>query len=247
MNADPRHHPRRCGRGARHRPSSPSARPTTCAGGTPPTRTIGGDRFVRDAGHGQHPHPHHRRAADPWLRPRRHAVRRERVRVAVPAVLGVRRRRGAHLGSAGRGRDAALGHHHVPRGRHDPLPRRGHRRAGRGRHPRPRGPLGVGPAARAVGVPPEHRRRHRPPRAPAARASLARRRSHRRVEHPRRPHHVQRSAVAAAKALADEHGVGLSFHMSPAQLDPDGFIAEFGQRPDGAPRRDRRARRATWR
>lgn len=35
----------------------------------------------------------------------------------------------------------------------------------------------------------------------------------------------------AAKALADEHGVGLSFHMSPAMLDPDGFIAEFGQRP----------------
>ena len=35
----------------------------------------------------------------------------------------------------------------------------------------------------------------------------------------------------AAKALADEHGVGLGFHMSPASLDPDGFIAEFGQRP----------------
>jgi len=35
----------------------------------------------------------------------------------------------------------------------------------------------------------------------------------------------------AAKTLADEHGVGLSFHMSPAQLDPEGFIAEFGQRP----------------
>ena len=35
----------------------------------------------------------------------------------------------------------------------------------------------------------------------------------------------------ASKALADEHGVGLSFHMSPALLDPDGFIAEFGQRP----------------
>lgn len=35
----------------------------------------------------------------------------------------------------------------------------------------------------------------------------------------------------AAKDLADEYGVGLSFHMSPAQLDPDGFIAEFGQRP----------------
>lgn len=35
----------------------------------------------------------------------------------------------------------------------------------------------------------------------------------------------------AARALADEHGVGMSFHMSPAQLDPDGFVAEFGQRP----------------
>ena len=35
----------------------------------------------------------------------------------------------------------------------------------------------------------------------------------------------------AAKALADQHQVGLSFHMSPAQLDPDGFIAQFGQRP----------------
>jgi cytosine/adenosine deaminase-related metal-dependent hydrolase len=35
----------------------------------------------------------------------------------------------------------------------------------------------------------------------------------------------------AAKALADERGVGMSFHMSPAKLDPDGFIAEFGQRP----------------
>ncbi len=35
----------------------------------------------------------------------------------------------------------------------------------------------------------------------------------------------------AARALADEHQVGMSFHMSPATLDPDGFIAEFGQRP----------------
>ncbi len=35
----------------------------------------------------------------------------------------------------------------------------------------------------------------------------------------------------AAKALADEHNVGLGFHMSPATMDPDGFIAEFGQRP----------------
>jgi 5-methylthioadenosine/S-adenosylhomocysteine deaminase len=35
----------------------------------------------------------------------------------------------------------------------------------------------------------------------------------------------------AATALAAEHDVGLSFHMSPAKMDPDGFIAEFGQRP----------------
>jgi 5-methylthioadenosine/S-adenosylhomocysteine deaminase len=35
----------------------------------------------------------------------------------------------------------------------------------------------------------------------------------------------------AARALADEHRVGMSFHMSPAPADPDGFVAEFGQRP----------------
>ena len=35
----------------------------------------------------------------------------------------------------------------------------------------------------------------------------------------------------AAKSLADDRGVGLSFHMSPAMMDPDGFTAEFGQRP----------------
>ncbi|MEM1334737.1 MAG: amidohydrolase family protein, partial [Actinomycetota bacterium] len=35
----------------------------------------------------------------------------------------------------------------------------------------------------------------------------------------------------AARELADEHDVGVSFHMSPAKSDPDGFIAEFGQRP----------------
>ncbi len=35
----------------------------------------------------------------------------------------------------------------------------------------------------------------------------------------------------AAREAADEFGVGLSFHMSPARLDPDGFVAEFGQRP----------------
>jgi 5-methylthioadenosine/S-adenosylhomocysteine deaminase len=35
----------------------------------------------------------------------------------------------------------------------------------------------------------------------------------------------------AARRLATEHGVGMSFHMSPAKLDPEGFTAEFGQRP----------------
>ncbi|MEM8934824.1 MAG: amidohydrolase family protein [Pseudomonadota bacterium] len=35
----------------------------------------------------------------------------------------------------------------------------------------------------------------------------------------------------SAKTLADENDTGFSFHMSPATLDPDGFTAEFGQRP----------------
>ncbi|MFT7476012.1 MAG: 5-methylthioadenosine/S-adenosylhomocysteine deaminase [Verrucomicrobiales bacterium] len=35
----------------------------------------------------------------------------------------------------------------------------------------------------------------------------------------------------AARELATEHGVGLSFHMSPAKLDPEGFVEQFGHRP----------------
>ena len=35
----------------------------------------------------------------------------------------------------------------------------------------------------------------------------------------------------AARELATENNTGMSFHMSPAKLDPDTFIAEFGQRP----------------
>ncbi len=35
----------------------------------------------------------------------------------------------------------------------------------------------------------------------------------------------------AARELATEHGTGMSFHMSPAALDPDGFREEFGQLP----------------
>jgi len=36
---------------------------------------------------------------------------------------------------------------------------------------------------------------------------------------------------SAARELATQRGTGMSFHMSPATLDPDGFIEEFGQRP----------------
>lgn len=35
----------------------------------------------------------------------------------------------------------------------------------------------------------------------------------------------------AAKALSVEHGTGMSFHMSPAAMDPEGFLERFGQRP----------------
>jgi 5-methylthioadenosine/S-adenosylhomocysteine deaminase len=35
----------------------------------------------------------------------------------------------------------------------------------------------------------------------------------------------------AAKDAADRYDTGLNFHMSPASLDPDGFLAQYGQRP----------------
>ncbi|MFJ4681858.1 amidohydrolase family protein [Streptomyces sp. NPDC088789] len=35
----------------------------------------------------------------------------------------------------------------------------------------------------------------------------------------------------AAKALSVEYGTGFSFHMSPAAMDPEGFLATHGQRP----------------
>ncbi len=35
----------------------------------------------------------------------------------------------------------------------------------------------------------------------------------------------------AARELADEYGSGISFHMSPAASDPEGFVSEFGERP----------------
>jgi 5-methylthioadenosine/S-adenosylhomocysteine deaminase len=35
----------------------------------------------------------------------------------------------------------------------------------------------------------------------------------------------------AAKEAADEYDTGLNFHMSPAAMDPEGFLAQFGQRP----------------
>jgi 5-methylthioadenosine/S-adenosylhomocysteine deaminase len=35
----------------------------------------------------------------------------------------------------------------------------------------------------------------------------------------------------AAKQAADQYKTGLNFHMSPAAMDPEGFLAQFGQRP----------------
>ena len=35
----------------------------------------------------------------------------------------------------------------------------------------------------------------------------------------------------AAADAARRHGTGLNFHMSPAAMDPEGFLAQFGQRP----------------
>ncbi len=35
----------------------------------------------------------------------------------------------------------------------------------------------------------------------------------------------------AAKSFSDQYDVGMSFHMSPAEMDPEGFITSFGQRP----------------
>lgn len=35
----------------------------------------------------------------------------------------------------------------------------------------------------------------------------------------------------AAKDAADRHSTGMNFHMSPAAMDPEGFMAQFGQRP----------------
>lgn len=35
----------------------------------------------------------------------------------------------------------------------------------------------------------------------------------------------------AAKTLSQRYGTGMSFHMSPASLDPEGFLAKFGERP----------------
>jgi cytosine/adenosine deaminase-related metal-dependent hydrolase len=35
----------------------------------------------------------------------------------------------------------------------------------------------------------------------------------------------------AAKELADRHDTGLNFHMSPAAMDPEGFLENFGVRP----------------
>lgn len=35
----------------------------------------------------------------------------------------------------------------------------------------------------------------------------------------------------AARELADAYGTGLNFHLSPAEIDPRGFLGEYGERP----------------
>ena len=73
---------------------------------------------------------------------------------------------------------------------------------------------------------------NRSSRTPAHRVQIGRRWEDRSVVDPRWAHHSVRSAVAGgSRSLADDHGTGMSFHMSPAMLDPDGFIEAFGQRP----------------
>ncbi len=139
-------------------------------------------------------------------------------------------------------RDAALGHHDVPRGRHDPLPRRRRRRPARDRHPGPGRQLGVGPAARAersTAAPPTGRSALLQPQLddlPSAPDTLVSAWSTL-VGHTTCSDPLWR----AAKALADEHGVGMSFHMSPGQERCRRLHRRVRPAADGAPRRDRRA------
>ncbi|GAA3475596.1 hypothetical protein GCM10018966_001220 [Streptomyces yanii] len=37
--------------------------------------------------------------------------------------------------------------------------------------------------------------------------------------------------MAGGEGLSIEYGTGFSFHMSPAAMDPEGFLASYGQRP----------------
>jgi cytosine/adenosine deaminase-related metal-dependent hydrolase len=51
----------------------------------------------------------------------------------------------------------------------------------------------------------------------------------------------------AAREAADRYQTGLNFHMSPAALDPDGFLAQFGQRPSPTSRSSASSAPTSWR
>ena len=198
---DARHHPRRRGRGARTASSSTSARPPTCARATRAARTIGGDRFVVTPGLvNTHIHitgepltrgyvpddtPFDENVFE-WLCPLYAAydAAEERTSAQLAAVEMLRSGTTTFL-EAGTIRflDDVI----------DGLDEVGIR----GRV----GTLGVGPPARAVGLPPEHRRG----RSPTCSASSTSTASHAdgRIAAwsiARRPHDVQRSAVAGGQA-----------------------------------------------
>ena len=155
-----------------------------------------------------------------------------------------RGRRRALLGAAGRARDAPQRHHDVPRGGHDPLPRRGLRRADRRSASAGASALGCGtcrPSPTCTG------------RTPTRRSHASRTSSNGTATSPTGalPHGRPSSGHTtcsdplwrAARALADEHGVGMSFHMSPAAIGPRRVHRRVRPAADGPPRRTRRAGR----
>ena len=122
-----------------------------------PAETVGGDRFVVTPGL---VNTHIHITGEPLTRgyvPDDTPFEGKRVPVAVPALFGVHRRRGAFVGPTGRGGDAQVGHHLFFGGGHHPVRRRGDGRLGRSRHQGPDRQVGVGSAPRAQRVSPRHR------------------------------------------------------------------------------------------
>ena len=186
----------------------------------------------RHARAGQHAHPHHRRAAHPRLRPRRHAVRGERVRVAVPALLRVRRR--PRSGSRRNWRRSRCS---------SPAPRRSSRRARSASSTRwstgsSRSASAAGSGAGCGTCRPSPTSTARPPtrRSPTSnasstdRADRVGRRTNRHVVDPRRPHDVLRPAVAGGpRSSPTEHGVGHELpHVARPSSIPTGSSPSSG-------------------